>query len=129
MEAGYNPEQEQHYEDLLTSLFVISLRRRQSAISLIQRAVQKTDREEKEQLDHFGRTYAELLEVHLDFVKKKRCLEQDMQNKKAVFDSLMQDIQASQSKALTESQEKLKEHFGGLGIEESKIDTSKFLKL
>ena len=39
VEASYNPELEQHYEDLLTSLFVISMRKRHSAISIIQRAV------------------------------------------------------------------------------------------
>ena len=75
VEASYNPELEQHYEDLLTSLFVISMRKRHSAISIIQRAVQKTDKDEKDQLDSFEKTFADLLEVHLDFVKNKRRLE------------------------------------------------------
>ena len=78
MEENYDPDQEEWYESLLTNLFVVTLRRRESAISLIQRAIQRTDREEKESLDSFERTYLALIDCHLDFVRKKRILKQEI---------------------------------------------------
>ena len=89
----YDPKQDEWYESLLTNLFVVTLRRRESAIPLIQRALTKTDREEKDALDSFEQAYCALIDCHMDFLKKKRGLQQEVVNNHVKFQSLMDDIQ------------------------------------
>ena len=76
--GSYDPDQEEWYESLLTNLFVVTLRKRESAIPLIQRALARTDREEKDALDSFEKAYCALIDCHMHFLKKKRGLQQEI---------------------------------------------------
>ena len=89
----------------------------------------RTDKDERDALDSFEQAYCALIDCHMDFLKKKRGLQQEVVNNHVKFQSLMDDIQVRQDQLLNQNQSELQDFFGDLGIKEAKIDKNQYTQL